>query len=630
MVGSGAAFRRHFSDRPEIVGWDTVVGRFFRYAFTSEPLRGPWAAWLKERFAGDFAAVRKLFGLGRDEGAWEEVRTPVEMEPYFNEENPRSFEFALMQEVLCRRASDRVNRRLRPVTPRQLVVEAMEGCCFSTGHLTTIVPEMITADALWLECYHWEGLRSHHLVDEAGLRWMKEPVAEKPCADIINAAGYVQMLTRWMQRSGKAIIMCHGVDIGEKRRGVRSEEDQALLLHRYNTFFHASGGHGVAYWCWSDDELSRTFTRPLGIEYDTLTPAEQKEYSQAGETMGIVRYDGSLRPVTEHVRDLSKRLRGRARVQTPSEVLVLFPCPMFQSLHRYRSNVTGFGIFTSLARQGILAEAAMTSAGEELLRAETLAPYRLVVLGANEYVRDHPEVPALLEGYVKAGGTLLLPLGDPGRLQDPYTKWQPSPALRRLAGCARLLSRKPANTIQDVRGEHPAFDPEATPAWTLDMDEQPTLTRVKPVKGAQVLIRSGTAPLLYRHRLGKGTVYVFTWDLDVFVWRGAEIDYAGGQWDWLWRGLAAELGLAQDPKNEMTLTIREMEGRRKRLTTTTRRAPRKAASNKVLRCAHGVVVVTALPFQERTAPRGAGSCPRPSTSAPSASSRACPGGSGTG
>ena len=374
IVDAAAAWRRHFADRPEIIGWDTGVGRFFRYAFTAEPLRAPWAAWLRERFGSDFARVHDLFGLGPEEATWEEVRTPVEMEPYFNEDNPRSFEFALMQQVLCRRASDRVVRRLRPVTPRQLVVEAMEGCCFSTGHLTTLVPEMVSADALWLECYHWEGLRSHHLVDEAGRRWMKEPVAEKPSADIINAAGYVQMLTRWMQRSGKAIIMCHGCDIGEKRRGVRSEADQALLLRRYNTFYHASGGHGIAYWCWSDDELSRTYTRPSGVEYDTLTPADQKKYSQAGETMGIVRYDGSLRPVTDHIRDLSQRLADRPRVQAPAEVLVLFPCPAFQSLHRYRSNVTGFGIFTSLARQGILAEAAMTSAGEELVRAETPVP----------------------------------------------------------------------------------------------------------------------------------------------------------------------------------------------------------------------------------------------------------------
>jgi hypothetical protein len=559
VVASATAWRRHFADRPEVLGWDTGVGRFFRYGFTAEPLRAPWAAWLRERFGGDFARVRELFGLGPDEAAWEGVRTPVETEPYFNEENPRSFEFALMQEVLCRRASARVNERLRPVTPRQLIVEAMEGCCFSTGHLTTIVPEMITADALWLECYHWEGLRSHHLVDEAGLRWMKEPVAEKPSAGIINAAGYVQMLTRWMQRSGKAIIMCHGCDIGEKRRGVRSEQDQAQLLRRYNTFFHASGGHGIAYWCWSDDELSRTFTRTFGVEYDSLTPDEQKKYPQAGETMGIVRYDGSLRPVTDHIRGLSKRLRGRARVQTPAQVLVLFPCPMLQSLHRYRSNVTGFGIFTSLARQGILAEAAMTSAGEELLRPETLAPYRLLILGANEYVRDHPEVPGLLVDYVEAGGALLLPLGAPATLADPYVKRRRAPALRRLSGCARLLGRRPANAVEDVRGEHPAFEPSATPSWALEMDEQPTLTRVRPVDGAEVLARAGKAPLLYRHRLGKGTVYVFTWNLDVFVWRGAEVDYAGGHWDWLWRGLAAELGLKQDLQNEIVQVIREME-----------------------------------------------------------------------
>ncbi len=271
--------------------------------------------------------------------------------------------------------------------------------------------------------------------------------------------------------------------------------------------------------------------------------------------------------------------------------------------------MTGFGIFTSLARQGILAEAAMTSAGEELVRAETLSPYRLVVLGANEYVRDHPEVPALLVDYVEAGGTLLLPLGAPDRLEDPYARPQAAPALSKLAGCARLIGRDPANAISDVRSEHPAYDASATPAWELNTDEQPTLTRVEPVEGAEVLVRAGNAPLLYRHRLGTGTVYAFTWNLDVFVWRGAEVDYAGGNWDWLWRGLAAELGLRQDPDNEMTRTIEEMESER-------RQGSKAFISFSLTWCSScpfgrlraGPRGYRACP--PRTAPRGAGSCPR--------------------
>ncbi|KPK61895.1 MAG: hypothetical protein AMK73_07420, partial [Planctomycetes bacterium SM23_32] len=418
-IASDTAFRSPYAGRPEILGWATSVGRFFRYGFDVPPVRQAWAEWLERRFGGDLARARELLDLRADEGAWEEVRMPTEMEPYFSEQNPRSFEFALMQQVLCARSEARVIEALRPVTPGHLMVHAMEGCCFSCGHLTDLVPEMTAADAFWLECYNWEGLRAYHFGDGPP-RWMKEPVADKPSARIVNNAGYVQMLIRWAQRSGRPIIICHGVDIGEQKRGTFTEEDQQLLIGRFNTFAVASGAHGVNYWCWTDDELSKTYTRSFGVEYTVDTPEEKKDYLQAGETMGLLRFDGSERPVCADVRELSRRMAGRPAAAPPGGVLVLFPSPLFQSLHRYRSNVTGFALFTSLARQGILAEAAWTSAGEELIGTEDLAPYRLVILGTPEYTRDHPEVPGLLMDYVRGGGALFLPLGEAGRLQDPY------------------------------------------------------------------------------------------------------------------------------------------------------------------------------------------------------------------
>jgi hypothetical protein len=53
----------------------------------------------------------------------------------------------------------------------------------------------------------------------------------------------------------------------------------------------------VCYWCWTDDELSKTYTREmLGMEFDADEQAEGKVYRQSGETMGIIRYNGSYRP----------------------------------------------------------------------------------------------------------------------------------------------------------------------------------------------------------------------------------------------------------------------------------------------------------------------------------------------
>lgn len=557
-VDAASRFISHFADRPEVIGYLVGVGRLFRYKFTVPPVRGAWAEWLEDRFEGDFGRAAELLDLEADEQDWADVRMPVEMEPYFNEDNPRSFEFALMQQVLCRRATAQLIDRLREVAPNQLLMEAMEGCCFSTGHLTTMVPEMVTGDALWIECYHWEGLRSYHLLDEEELRWMRELVAGKPSVDIINAAGYVQMLTRWMERSGRPMIICHGVDIGDEQRGVRSEEDQLLMLDRYNTFFQSSGGHAINYWCWSDDELSKTFTRLSGIEYGSDSPEDQKPYPQAGETMGVVRYDGSERPVAARIRARSRSSRGKPRVERPDEALVLFPSPMFQSLHRYRSNLTGFAILTSLARIGIFADVAFTSAGEEIVTVEQLEAYKAVIVGAPEYTRDHSEVPAVLLDYVRRGGTILFAVGDPDELEDPYLETRQVQELRALAGCAEVGGRKACEMLDDIRSEHVSFPAQTTPSWELDMDEEASLTRLVPAGDAEVLVTTGDAPLLYRHRIGDGAAYVFTWNLDVLLYKGSEIDYKGGQWDWLWQGLADEVGLSQDVRDPMAATVREM------------------------------------------------------------------------
>lgn len=554
------ALRSRFADRPEILGWATSVGRFFRYDFSVPPVRGAWAAWLRERLGGDFGRARELFGLGPGEGAWEEVLMPTEMEPYFNEDNSRSFEFALMQQVLCSRSSARITQAVRPAAPSHLIIHDVEGCCFSGGHLTALVPEMLAADALWHECYNWEGLRSFHF-GQGPPRWMKEPVANKPASQIICAAGYVQMLTRWCRRSRKPVIICHGVDIGEKRRGTYTEDDQRQLINLYNTFAVASGAHGINYWCWSDDELSKTYTRQFGVEFTVDTPESKKDYQQAGETMGLVRYDGSRRPVCEDVGRLSRRMRGNPAEEPRREVLVLFPCPIFQSLHRYRSNVTGFAVLTSLARQGIQADVAMTSAGGDLVKLDQLAPFRLVILGVPEYIRDHIEVPELLTQYVENGGTLFLPLADADRIQDPYVKWRDAPALASLTGAARVRGRQETTLLDGIRSAHRAFDASATPSWQLLTDEAATFTRVEPAQGAEVLVRAGADPLLYRHRMGAGAAYVFTWNLDVLVFRGAEADYAGGHWDWLWRGLAQELSLARDPDGPLARSVAEMDRR---------------------------------------------------------------------
>ncbi len=552
QIAGATAFREPLADRPEVIGYMTSVGRFFRYGFTVPALQGVWAKWLRRRFEDDFARALEALQLAPDEREWSEVRMPVEMEPYFNENNPRSFEFAVMQQTLVTEANERLMPALKAVAPRQLIFDVMEGCSFSTGHLTTLIPERTSGDAAWIECYNWEGLRSDHVQSEEERRWMQEPVADKPTVEIINNAGYVEMISRWMQRSGKPFLLCHGVDIGEPHRGARDEEDQVLMLDRFSAFMQASGAGGVAYWCWTDDEQSRTYTRQFGYEYGLDVPVEEREYLQSGETMGLLCLDGTPRPVAEKVRARSAKLQGAPAPTPPRDVLVLFPAPVFQSLYRYRANLTGFGIFTALARLGVLADGVMTSAGEDLIGPQDLADAKLVVPGAHDYERDHPGIPDLLEDYVRGGGTLFLPLARPDGLQDEYLRPRESDSLLRLSGVEDFGEPYPLTELSDISG-----DPQVPGRWRLP---GACLTPVTPVAGAEVLASAGDRPLLYRHRLDDGTVYVFTWSLDVLIYDGERLDYPGDDWDWLFATVLRDLEIEGDPDNEMTRIVRDMTG----------------------------------------------------------------------
>jgi len=556
-IESKRSLRTPFADRPEIIGWATGGNRFFEYKFTVPSLHGTWQAWLRRRFDWDFNRVRELFDLDSTENTWERVRMPTEMEPYFNQDNPRSYEFALMQQVLNQRGSNRLVKAVRPFTPNHLLFDVMEGCCFSTGHLTHSIPEEVEADGLWIECYHWEGLRSYPFLSEQEHRWMPEPSANKPSVEILNAAGYVQMLTRWMKRSKKAMIICHGVDIGDKRRGVRSEEDQTQMLSRYDTLYLESGGNGIGYWCWNDDELSKTFTIQFGVEYGSDTDESLKKYPQAGETMGIVRYDGTPRPVAEEIRQVSDQMVGKPARSTTDEVMVLLPAPVFQSLYRYRANLTAFGVFTSLGRQGIQANMAFTSAGERILSLKDIASYRLVILGCSSYRKDFPAVPDVLRDYVQGGGTLFFPLARCDTLIDPYLKVRPSQALKILAGC-QACEVVEQSALARIKGVHPSFETNLPDSWELQTDEPAFFAKVRPEAGIETLVEAEHHPLLYRHQVGKGTVYVFTWNLDVFIYDGKTLDHHKDRWDWIWQEIISALQLHQRLDSPLRETILQM------------------------------------------------------------------------
>jgi hypothetical protein len=75
---------------------------------------------------------------------------------------------------------------------------------------------------------------------------------------------------------------------------------------------------------------------------------------------------------------------------------------------------------------------------------------------------------------------------------------------------------------------------------------------------AEVLATADGKPLLYSHRLGKGCVFVFTWNLDAFMFKGDVIDHYDTGMDWVWKLVAQKLGLALNPDNEIAKVLHEI------------------------------------------------------------------------
>ena len=185
------------------------------------------------------------------------------------------------------------------------------------------------------------------------------------------------------------------------------------------------------------------------MEFDADENTAGKVYQQSGETMGVIRYDGSYRPVCGKIRGLSAARAYRPAAEPENKVCVLMPSPIFYSNYRYRANQTTFGIFNSLARAGVNADARFTSSGEKLLDPELLSRYKLVVLGSSTYRRDHPETVRTLLNYVQKDGNLIFAPNDAGSILDEHGNRVESADLSALTG-AKTANRRICREIKDI------------------------------------------------------------------------------------------------------------------------------------------------------------------------------------
>ena len=198
---------------------------------------------------------------------------------------------------------------------------------------------------------------------------------------------------------------------------------------------------------------------------------------------------------------------------------------------------------------------------------ETLAKYKFIAIADNMYERDFRDTPEKLLRYVENGGTLYFALDRFDSFKDEHGVLHANPALTRLSGVDPhgYTDWPGAHTpcknwpYPTEASQEPNMDVQAFPRlpWGICPDfrlcvpypEKMTLLGFRStdddtftvlpglVPGAEVIavgkFPAGTRPFFYRHKLGKGMVYVNAWTNNVFRDSETRQDYGGWEFDWL-------------------------------------------------------------------------------------------------
>ena len=167
----------------------------------------------------------------------------------------------------------------------------------------------------------------------------------------------------------------------------------------------------------------------------------------------------------------------------------------------------------------------------------------------------------MLLNYVRDGGNIFFALEKPDRILNPYLHETDNPELRELAGCLKC-ERIAKNEICSIRST--ANFPNIAESWSIFHDEPVYFADVTLPESAEVIATADGKPLLYKHNIGRGHVYVFTWNLDLFMFKDHIMDHYDNGFDWIWRVIADDLNLYRDNENELKVVLEEIMSMPKR------------------------------------------------------------------
>lgn len=540
------------------------------------PIKPHWQQWLRERYQDDFAAfLRSHPRLPEQPRGWSDVALPVEVEGQFTEDDSRTFDFLAFQAHLSARVQNIICREVKKVAPNILLSGGAEGCEFERGPMECLIPGINEVDILWVEAFNFTMVHGGHTHPDFERKHFHEPIGVKKHIDMLSVCTEAWERARYLKAASlnTALILDHGTVLDSLVRWTPTARDQRILFERLHRTYLDAGADGLGFWCWSDDETS---SRP-----------ESEFFYREGETMGMIDYHANWRPVSRRAALYARTGKRGARVS--DDVLLLLPTPHMMGLDRIDGLTTVACVTSALARLGVAPEVKATYfRGNEGIPLEQLTPYKLIVLGADEYRKDFAAVPSVLRQYVEQGGHLVLALGRPDALLSPTLEDQPNADLAALTGNPRLLATNHQHNNQwwkSVRWrlcagflEH--WD-DRMGRWMPGKAEKRLNYKFIELPPSAILLAEAAVPhpsaneqafgiesfagvgenqywpLYYKHQVGNGWVYVLTYSLNVFRGWVDEIDVQREDWDWVLQAAIEDADVETDPCHSLSVLAQE-------------------------------------------------------------------------
>jgi len=570
-VAQARPLAERYANEPAVLGHGDRIDRFHKgFDNVSVPfnLKEEWAAFLRARY-GSFANLIEAVGgpeaLENRPKDFNEVFLPQESKFNASLRYPLAYDYINWQKKTIGDTQHAWDAAVLKLAPKQIMWTPFEGCTLDWAMLDGFTPETKKLHAIWMEYYHWQAVRTHGVGPFEEWSHTREFVTQRLHHESPTIYNTAYLVTRYVKLSTqRPVVLCHGARLDAPTAGAEDETHQLAMIDRVNAACLDADGDGWHYWCFSDDWESSLAHR-----------AEQKADPTAtywqGESMGLFDYDDHPRKVVPLVYEYSRQLERRVKQNQPvrrQPVLVLSSAARMYSLFRRMAQPTASAVNAALARMGARADFLWTAQNDVRIEQSTLDAYKLIVIADNVYGRDFREMPEKLLRFVEHGGTLYFPLDRFDSFEDEHGVKHASDALRRLSGVDpagqinwpgyKVGCRNwpfPTSTPNEPNfdalafprlhwGIVPEFRHRTPVAQKLQMlgfrtpDHGDAFTIVPAlVAGAQTIavgkFNEGNWPFVWRHRIGKGTVYVNAWTNNVFRDGDVRSDHGSWEYDWL-------------------------------------------------------------------------------------------------